>query len=61
MRYRILMSMEVEARDGRQAHEFALKLKELLKSPMVRMAVEADGIRLSGDGKPIVHEPRRAF
>jgi hypothetical protein len=56
------MSIEVEAQDGRQAHEFALKFAELLKSPLVRMAVEGEGIRLAGsDGHPIVYQPQRQF
>lgn len=61
MRYRIVMSMAVEARNDRQAHEYALKLKELLKSPLVRMAVEGEGIRLADDGKPVVHQPQPEF
>lgn len=62
MRYRIVMSVEVEARDDRQAHEYAKKLAGLLKSPLVKMAVEGEGIRLSGsDGRPIVHQPQREF
>jgi hypothetical protein len=60
MRYRIAMSIEVDAMGDRQAREYAVKLVELLKSPLVRMAVESEGIRLSGDGRPIVHEPQRA-
>lgn len=59
MRYRIAMSIEVEARDDRQAYEYATKLKGLLKSPLVKMAVEGDGVRLSGDGRAIVHQPQR--
>ena len=62
MRYRIMMSMAVEARDDRQAHEYATKLAELLKSPLVKMSVEGEGIRLAGgDGRPIVHQPEREF
>ena len=61
MKYRIAMSMAVEAKDDRQAHEYALKLAELLKSPLVRMAVEGEKIRLSGDGRPVVHQPQREF
>jgi hypothetical protein len=61
VRYRISMSIAVEARDDRQAHEYALKLAELLKTPLVRMAVEGEGIRLSGDGRPIVYQPQREF
>lgn len=56
------MSVEVEARDDREAHGFALKFAELLKSPLVRMAVEGDGIRLAGsDGHPVVYAPQREF
>lgn len=61
MRYRVLMSIEVEASGDRQAHEYATKLAELLKSPLVRMAVDGEGIRLSGDGRPVVHQPQRTF
>lgn len=61
MRYRVTMSIEVEARNNQEAHDQALKLKELLKSPLVRMAVEGEGIQLSGDGRPIVHQPQREF
>ncbi len=61
MRYRVLMSIEIESRDDRQAHDQATKLSELLKSPMVRMAVQGADIQLSGgDGNPIVHQPQRA-
>lgn len=61
MRYRISMSIAVEARDDRQAYEYATKLAELLKSPLVRMAVQGEEIQLSGDGRPIVHQPQREF
>jgi hypothetical protein len=54
-----MMSIEVEARDDRQAHEYATKFAELLKSPLVRMAVVGEGIQLSGGGRPIVHQPQR--
>jgi hypothetical protein len=53
------MSMAIEAGSDRQAHEQAKKLQELLKGPLVKMAVESEGIRLSGDGRPIVHQPQR--
>jgi hypothetical protein len=62
MRYRVTMSIEVEASDDRQAYEYATKLAGLLKSPLVKMAVEGEGIRLSGsNGHPIVHQPQREF
>lgn len=55
------MSMEVEVRDHRQAHEYAVKLLGLLKTPLVRMAVAGEEIQLSGDGSPIVYQPQREF
>ena len=61
MRFRITMSIEVEARSDREAHEYALKLAKLLKSPLVKMAVEREKIRLAGDGSPVVHQPQREF
>lgn len=61
VRHRILMSIEVETTGDRQAHEYALKLLDLLKGPLVRMGVENEGIRLSGDGRPIVYQPKRGF
>lgn len=62
MRYRIYMSIAVEATGERQAQEHAMKLAELLKSPLVRMAVAGEGIQLAaGDGQPVVHQPQREF
>jgi hypothetical protein len=55
-----MMSIEVDATGDRQAHEYAVKLSELLKTPLVRMAVAGEDIRLSGDGRPIVHQPQRS-
>ena len=61
MRYRIAMTIEVNARNAREAHDYALKLQELLRSPMVKMAAEGAGIQLSGeDGRPTVHQPEPA-
>lgn len=60
MRYRVVMSIAIEAQNDRQAHEHAMKLKKLLESPIVRLTVEGDGIQLSdGDGRPVVHQPQR--
>lgn len=59
MRYRIVLSISVEAPNDRQAHESALKLKELLEGPLVKMGVAGAGIQLSGDGRPVVHQPQR--
>lgn len=62
MRFRIMMSIEVEARDDREALEYAMKFSELLKSPLVKMAVQSEGIRLAnGDGRVVVHQPTREF
>lgn len=60
MKYRITMSIAVEARDDRQAYECATKLKGLLSQPLVKMAVSGQGIELAdGDGRPVVHQPQR--
>lgn len=59
MRYRVMMSIEIEARDDRQAVEQTLKLKKMLEGPLVRMGVKTEGIQLSGDGSPVVHQPQR--
>ena len=61
MRYRVLIGLEIEAQDDRQAHESALKLDGLLRQPIVQMAIEGEGIRLAhGNGNPITHQPQRA-
>ncbi len=53
------MSIEVDASNDAEAYQYAEKLGELLKSPLVRMAVDGDGIKLAGDGHPVVHAPQR--
>lgn len=58
VRYRILVSIEVQAADDRQAAAHARKLGELLKGPLVRMAVESEGVPLSNGGDPIVYKPK---
>lgn len=57
-RYRVLMSVEISAADYPHAHADALKLLELFKSPIVRMAVQGQGIELVEDGRPVVHQPQ---
>ena len=47
VRYRVAMSIEVDASSDAEAYGYAEKLAELLKSPMVRMAVQGDGIKLA--------------
>lgn len=60
MRYRIAVSVEVETRGGAQeALAAAQKLKELIKDPLVKMAIESAGIRLFDDGRPLIHRPER--
>jgi hypothetical protein len=60
MRHKILMHFVVETRDDRDASEIAMKLDKLLKTPLVRMAIHNEGIRLAyGDGKPVVYAPTR--
>lgn len=54
-----MLSIEVNAANDREAVANAVKMRELLKSPLVRMAVEGDGIKLAGDGNPVVHHPQR--
>ncbi len=53
------MSIEVDASNDAEAYQYAEKLGALLKSPLVRMAVYDDGIKLAGDGHPVVHAPQR--
>lgn len=52
------MSIEVRATDERQAREHAKKIGELLKSPLVKMAVEGKGVELANGGNLIVYQPR---
>lgn len=59
MRYRQLVHFIVEARDDRDAAEVAKKLDRLLKTPLVRMAIEGEGVKLAhGDGRPVVYAPK---
>ena len=53
------MSIEVDANNDAEAYQYAEKLAELLKSPLVRMAANDEGIKLAGDGHPVVHMPQR--
>jgi hypothetical protein len=54
--YRILVHVDVDARDDRQAVDWAAKLHELLQNPLVRAAIEAEGIRVTGQQ---VYQPQR--
>jgi len=60
MRYRQLVHFVIEARDDREASEVAKKLDKLLKTPLVRMAIQGEGVQLAyGDGRPVVYAPTR--
>lgn len=56
MAHRILVSVDVAARDNRQAVDWARKLDELLRNPMVRVAIEGAGIVVQ---RQQVHQPER--
>ena len=53
------MSIEVDAINDAEAYQYAEKLGGLLKSPLGRMAVGDEGIKLAGDGCPVVYMPQR--
>jgi hypothetical protein len=57
MRYRVLVSVEIDVANDRQAHECAVKLGDLLKEPFVAMTIQGAGIPLSGDGNLVVYQP----
>jgi hypothetical protein len=60
MRYRVLAQFMIEAPSDAQANAQAKQLNELLKLPMVRLAIGGEGIRLAdGDGRPVVYAPQR--
>ncbi len=61
VRFRILVSIEVQAQNEPEADAHAKKLSKLLKNPLLRMQLESEGIRLVGDDGPIVHKPQREF
>lgn len=56
MRYKIFMQVTVDARDDWQAVDWAKKFESLLKNPMARMAIEAEGIRMVGE--PVALQPK---
>lgn len=58
MKYRILIHVDVDVRDDQQATEQANKLGQLLKNPMVKMAIASEGIRTAGE--PVVYRPTRS-
>jgi hypothetical protein len=57
MRFKIFMQVSVDARDERQAVDWAKKLEGLLKNPMAKMAIDGEGIRMIGE--PMALQPKR--
>ena len=58
MKYQVLMAVTIEARTPQEAAAHAVKLKELVKNPLVRMAIESEGVRLA-NGEPVVYTPQQ--
>lgn len=58
--YRVFVQLMIEAPSQEQAVDQAVKLGELLRNPMVKMAAIGEGVRLVEDGRPIVHTPQPA-
>ena len=56
MRFAIFMKVAVDARDDRQAVDWAKKLEKLLKNPVAKMMVEDEGIRMVGE--PVALQPK---
>jgi len=56
LRFAIFMKVAVDARDDRQAVDWAKKLEKLLKNPMATMAIEAEGIKMLGE--PVALQPK---
>jgi hypothetical protein len=61
VRFRVLVSIEIDVSGEEQARENAVKLSKLLKNPLLRMQLESKGIRLVGSDGPVVHAPQREF
>ena len=57
VKYQVLMAVTIEARTPQEAAAHAVKLKELVKNPLVRMAIESEGVRLA-NGEPVVYTPQ---
>jgi len=54
-----MMSVVIEARTPQEAADHAVKLKDLVKNPLARMAIEAEGVRFVNGGEPIVYKPQQ--
>lgn len=56
-RYRLMLHFDIESRDDEDAVVAAKKLGDMLKSPLVRMSLESDGIRPVGNA--VVYQPTK--
>lgn len=58
-KFRIYAEVIIEANTHEEAVEQAMKLKKMLKNPLVKMTLAADGVTLAdGDGRPNVLNPQ---
>lgn len=57
MRFTLYMQVAVDARDEQQATSWAKKLEGLLKNPVARVAIEAEGIRMVGEPTALRPKP----
>jgi hypothetical protein len=51
------MKVSVDARDARQAVDWAKKFENLLKNPMAKMAIEGEGIKMVGEPQAMQPKP----
>jgi hypothetical protein len=57
VRFTIFMKVSVNARDQRQAVDWAKKFEALLKNPMAKLAIEGEGIRMIGEPEALQPKP----
>jgi|GEM_PF-2561089 hypothetical protein len=58
-RFRVYAEVIIEANSHEEAVEQAIKLKKMLKNPLVKMTLASDGVILAdGDGRPNVLNPQ---
>ena len=57
MRFAIFMKVSVNARDQKQAVDWAKKFEKLLKNPMATMAIEGEGIQMIGEPTALQPKP----
>jgi hypothetical protein len=57
MRFKLFVQVSVDARDLPQAVDWAKKIEKLLKNPMARAAIVAEGVKVVGE--PTALQPKR--